>query len=90
MFFRFLPDGLVYVIEKSSDFEADLQKLIKREITKHWRILFDGNGYGAEWKLEAEKRGLKNYRTTPKAIEHYLDQKNVDLFEIIIYNIDIR
>ncbi|MBR5645119.1 MAG: glutamine synthetase III [Treponema sp.] len=68
-------------LEKSSDFNNDLQFLIKREITEHWRILFNGNGYGKEWIEEAEKRGLKNYRTTPKAIEHYLDQKNIELFE---------
>ena len=67
-------------LEKSKDFDKDLQKLIKREITAHWRILFNGNGYGKEWIEEAEKRGLKNYRTTPKAIEHYLDEKNVKLF----------
>ena len=67
-------------LEQSKDFDSDLQKLIKREITAHWRILFNGNGYGQEWIEEAEKRGLKNYRTTPKAIEHYLDKKNIDLF----------
>ena len=67
-------------LEKSKDFSADLEKLIKREITAHWRILFNGNGYGKEWIEEAEQRGLKNYRTTPKAIEHYLDEKNVKLF----------
>ena len=67
-------------LEKSKAFDSDLQKLIKREITAHWRILFNGNGYGKEWIAEAEQRGLKNYRTTPKAIEHYLDEKNVKLF----------
>ena len=67
-------------LEKSENFPSDLDKLIKREITAHWRILFNGNGYGEEWIKEAEERGLKNYRTTPKAIEHYLDQKNIDLF----------
>ena len=67
-------------LESSKDFDSDLQKLIKREITAHWRILFNGNGYGQEWIEEAERRGLKNYRTTPKAIEHYIDQKNIDLF----------
>ena len=55
-------------LEKSKAFDTDLQKLIKREITAHWRILFNGNGYGKEWIEEAEQRGLKNYRTTPKAI----------------------
>ena len=67
-------------LEKSKDFDKDLQNLIKREITAHWRILFNGNGYGKEWIEEAEQRGLKNYRTTPKAIEHYLDEKNIKLF----------
>ena len=67
-------------LESSKDFDSDLQKLIKREITAHRRILFNGNGYGQEWIEEAERRGLKNYRTTPKAIEHYIDQKNIDLF----------
>ncbi|MCR4734594.1 MAG: glutamine synthetase III [Treponema sp.] len=67
-------------LEKSKNFDEDLQKLIKREITAHWRILFNGNGYGAEWVEEAERRGLKNYRTTPDAIEHYLDKKNLELF----------
>ena len=67
-------------LEKSKDFNTDLQKLIKREITAHERIIFNGNGYGKEWIEEAEKRGLKNYRTTPKAIEHYLDEKNIKLF----------
>ena len=67
-------------LEKSKDFDKDLQKLIKREITKHWRILFNGNGYGDEWITEAEKRGLQNYKTLPDAMEHYLDKKNIELF----------
>ena len=66
-------------LEKSNNFDSDLHKLIKREITNHWNILFNGNGYGAEWIVEAEKRGLKNYRTTPDAMEHYLDEKNIKL-----------
>ena len=66
-------------LEKSDNFDSDLHKLIKREITNHWNILFNGNGYGAEWIVEAEKRGLKNYRTTPDAMEHYLDSKNIKL-----------
>lgn len=66
-------------LEKSNNFDSDLHKLIKREITKHWNILFNGNGYGAEWIVEAENRGLKNYKTTPDAMEHYLDEKNIKL-----------
>ncbi len=67
-------------LEKSSDFETDLQNLIKREITKHWNVVFNGNGYDESWIKEAEKRGLKNYKTTPDAMEHYLDKKNVKLY----------
>ena len=76
-------------LEQSKNFDSDLQVLIKREITEHWRILFDGNGYGEEWKVEAEKRGLKNYRTTPDAVAHYLDAKNIKLYtEMGIYTED--
>lgn len=67
-------------LEKSKNFEKDLQNLIKREITKHWKILFNGNGYDEAWVKEAESRGLKNYRTTPEAMEHYLDEKNISLY----------
>ncbi len=67
-------------LEKAPDFEKALQELIKREIKAHDRILFNGNGYGEEWIKEAEKRGLKNYPTTPDAMEHYLDTKNIELF----------
>ncbi|WP_296017610.1 glutamine synthetase III [uncultured Treponema sp.] len=68
-------------LEKAENFDKELQNLIKREITVHWRILFNGNGYGEEWIKEAEKRGLKNFRTTPDAMVHYLDKKNIELFE---------
>ena len=68
-------------LEKAENFDKELQNLIKREITAHWRILFNGNGYGEEWIKEAEKRGLKNFRTTPDAMVHYLDKKNIELFE---------
>ncbi|WP_296706585.1 glutamine synthetase III [Treponema sp. UBA7570] len=68
-------------LEKAENFDKELQNLIKREITSHWRILFNGNGYGEEWIKEAEKRGLKNFRTTPDAMAHYLDKKNIELFE---------
>lgn len=67
-------------LEKAENFDRELQNLIRREITAHWRILFNGNGYGEEWIKEAEKRGLKNFRTTPDAMAHYLDKKNVELF----------
>ncbi len=67
-------------LEKASDFESALSSLIKREITAHWRIIFNGNGYDAAWVEEAKKRGLLNLPATPDAMEHYLDPKNVKLY----------
>ena len=68
-------------LECSADFNASLNTLIKRELEKHRRILFNGNGYSKEWEKEAEKRGLSNYKRTPDALIHYCDEKNVALFQ---------
>ncbi len=74
-------------LEKSTDFEKDLQNLIKREITAHWKIVFNGNGYDESWIKEAEKRGLKNLRTLPDAMNEYLNPKNIKLFtELGVYS----
>ncbi len=67
-------------LEKASDFETALHDLIKREITAHWAIVFNGNGYDESWLAEAKKRGLLNLKTTPDAVAHYLDPKNVKLY----------
>ena len=68
------------ILEKSTDFEADLHDLIKSVIAKHKRIIFNGNGYDESWIHEAESRGLLNLRSTPEALIHYTDKKNVELF----------
>ena len=47
----------------------------------HRRIIFDGNGYSDEWPIEAEKRGLANYRNTAEAMPALVSQKSIDLFE---------
>lgn len=74
-------------LEKSDNFEKDLQNLVKREITAHWRIVFDGNGYDGNWVKEAEKRGLLNLRTLPDAMEEYLKPKNIKLYnEMGVYS----
>ena len=68
------------ILENASDFETELHNLIKDVITKHERILFNGNGYGEEWVKEAvEVRGLSNLKTTPDAMPHLLDKKNMDM-----------
>lgn len=68
------------VLEASDQFEGDLHELIKESIKNHKRIIFNGNGYDEAWVEEARRRGLSNLRTTPDALEHLLDKKNVDLF----------
>ncbi|RZT02676.1 glutamine synthetase III family protein [Cuneatibacter caecimuris] len=68
-------------LEKAGDFQAALDELIRREIRAHKRIIFNGNGYGDEWPVEAEKRGLLNWKTTPDALPHFTDEKNVKMFK---------
>ena len=68
------------ILENSTDFEGDLQALIRRVIHDHKRIIFNGNGYDDAWVAEAERRGLLNLRTTPEALPYYVADKNVDLF----------
>ena len=68
------------VLESAPDFEKALHQLIKKTISKHKRIIFNGNGYEDAWITEAEKRGLSNLKTTPDALARYLDEKNVALF----------
>lgn len=67
-------------LEKARDFETELHDLIKETIQKHKRIIFNGNGYDNSWVEEAEKRGLANLKTTPDALKHLMDTKNVLLF----------
>ena len=67
-------------LENAPDREKTLHDLIKRVVTDHSRIIFNGNGYDAAWREEAGRRGLCNLVSTPDAVAHYLDQKNVDLF----------
>ncbi|QTQ10962.1 glutamine synthetase III [Treponema parvum] len=67
-------------LEGSKNFNEDLQNLIKREITAHWKIIFNGNGYDASWLKEAKKRGLMNLKSLPDAIAEYLKPKNIKLY----------
>ena len=68
------------VLENTKDFEASLHELIKTTISKHKRIIFNGNGYDDAWIFEAEKRGLLNMKTTPDALPSLVNDKNIALF----------
>ena len=68
-------------LEKADDFEVALHDIVKETFSKHRRIIFSGDGYDDAWVKEAEARGLMNLKTTPDAVAHLLDEKNVALFE---------
>ena len=57
------------------------KEIIRDTMRNHKRIIFNGNNYSEEWVKEAEKRGLSNLKTTPEALVHYIDEKNIELFE---------
>lgn len=67
-------------LEGAEDFHAALDALIKKTLSENLNIIFNGDGYSDEWPVEAEKRGLLNLKSTPEAIPHFADQKNIDLF----------
>ena len=67
-------------LENAKDFTGELHDLIKKTITEHKRIIFNGNGYNDEWIAEAERRGLLNLKSTPECLPFFLKDKNVKLF----------
>lgn len=69
-------------LEKVSteQFNSEVSRIIREEYKKHKRVIFNGNGYSAEWEKEAERRGLHNYKTTVDAVPHYSDDANIELF----------
>ena len=67
-------------LEKASDFDSALNTLVKRELTAHQRIIFNGNGYSDEWVEEAKKRGLSNLKSTVDALPAFISDKTIDLF----------
>jgi len=66
-------------LESAGDFSASLNRLIRRTVTEHRRITFNGNGYDGSWVAEAERRGLANLRTAADAVPHLLDKKNMEV-----------
>jgi len=67
-------------LEGAEDFNVALHDLIRKTVRDHKRIIFNGNGYDDAWLREAESRGLSNLPSTPDALEHMLDEKNIELF----------
>ncbi|MGE6219752.1 MULTISPECIES: glutamine synthetase III family protein [Pedobacter] len=68
------------LIKKGDKKDVALMTVIKRYIKESKAIRFEGNGYSDEWAEEAEKRGLSNIKTTPKALDAYVSEKTTELF----------
>ena len=68
------------LLEGSDDIDKTIHSIVKYTIKEHQKILFSGNGYNDAWVEEAAKRGLCNFPTTPDALAHLTDEKNVKLF----------
>ena len=67
-------------LKDADDMDAAIKALVKKVFIEHQNIIFNGNNYAPEWVEEAERRGLLNLKSLPDAMEHFLDQKNIDLF----------
>ncbi|GHU50211.1 glutamine synthetase [Clostridia bacterium] len=68
-------------LEKADDFIAGVNAVVKRTITEHERIIFNGNNYSEEWVVEAERRGLLNLANASDALRLFASDRNVALFE---------
>ena len=73
--------GYADELEKADDFTSAAIALVKRTIRDHRRVIFNGNGYTAEWEEEAARRGLPNKKNTPAALPALIDPKNIQLME---------
>ena len=72
--------GFADKLEKSANFDADLETLLQETAKKHKRVVFNGNNYSEEWVAEAEKRGLLNIPNTPDALKELVTKEVVELF----------
>ena len=73
--------GYADELEGAEDFTSAAIALVKRTIRDHRRVIFNGNGYTAEWEAEAAKRGLPNKKNTPAALPALIEPKNIALME---------
>ena len=69
------------ILEKADDFDIAVHDLIKKYLTEHQRIIFNGNGYSEEWVEEAARRGLPNIKSMVEASETLTTEKSIKLFE---------
>ncbi|HIU15100.1 MAG TPA: glutamine synthetase III [Candidatus Ventricola intestinavium] len=68
-------------LEQAEDFDSAMKALVRREMTAHRRIIFNGNGYTEEWLAEAKRRGLPNMRSMVDAIPNLMQRESIELFK---------
>ena len=69
------------ILEQAEDFDMAVHDLIKEYMTKHQRIIFNGDGYSEEWVKEAKRRGLANIKSMVEAVETLTTDKAIRLYE---------
>jgi glutamine synthetase len=79
-FLRFKTDVETLIAKEGEKKEGAIMRVLKNYIIESQNILFEGDNYSQEWADEAEKRGLKNVRTTPYALDFWMVKENVDVF----------
>lgn len=63
-----------------TDFDTAVTSYTEKLLKKHYRIIFNYNGYGPEWEAEAERRGLLNHKNTADAVAEFFKKENIDVF----------
>lgn len=74
-------DEIATRLEKAKDVNAEILTIVKDAVSRHGRVIFNGNNYSEEWVAEAEKRGLPNVRNTVDALKAFISKKAIKLFE---------
>ncbi|MDY4192387.1 MAG: glutamine synthetase III [Oscillospiraceae bacterium] len=74
-------EGFAGRMEQAKDFDKEVQSIVSDTMRDHGSVLYNGNNYTAAWVEEARRRGLPVLPDTLSALEHFLDPKNVDLFQ---------
>lgn len=85
-------DEFATELESAADLKEGMERIIKRVMDEHGRIIFNGNNYSEEWVKEAKKRGLLNLPSTIDALPLFGSEKNIALFTKykVLSEIEIR
>jgi glutamine synthetase len=76
----YIATDLEAAVSKGSDFNTAVQKLLEEILSNHGSVVFNGDGYSADWQVEAEARGLPNLRTTLDALPELVADGAIELF----------